>query len=77
MTSARTSEANRQTALKSIGPKTREEKAVVRLNALGHDLLSREVLLPGEDKDVLRELDERLRDELQPVGELLTPSPAT
>ena len=47
MTSARTSEANRRTALKSIGPKTQEEKAVVCLNALGHGLLSREVLLPG------------------------------
>jgi len=70
VTSARTSEANRRTALKSIGPKTQEEKAVVCLNALGHGLLSREVLLPGEDKDVLRELDERLRDGLQPVGDL-------
>jgi hypothetical protein len=28
------------------------------------------VLLPAEDKDVLRELDEHLRDELRPVGEL-------
>ena len=73
MTSVRTSEANRRSALQSIGPKTQEEeeeeKAVVRLIALGHCLLSREVLLPGEDEDVLRELDERLRDELQPVGE--------
>jgi hypothetical protein len=48
VTSARTSEANRRTALKSIGPKSQEEeKAVVCLNALGHGLLSREVLLPG------------------------------
>jgi hypothetical protein len=46
----------------------------VCLIALGHCLLSREVLLPGEDKDVLRELDERLRDELQPVGEPRTSS---
>ena len=70
MASVRTSEANRRSALKSIGPKTQEEeKAVARLIALGHCLLSREVLLPGEDEDILRELDERLRDELQPVGE--------
>ena len=68
MTSVRTSEANRRRALKSIWPKT-QEKAVVCLIALGHCLLSREVLLPGEDEDVLREQDERLRDELQPVGE--------
>jgi hypothetical protein len=47
VTSARTSEANRRKALESIGPKTQEEKAVVRLIALGHGLLSREVLLPG------------------------------
>jgi hypothetical protein len=45
VTSAGTSEANRQTALKSIGSKAREEKAVVRLIVLGHCLLSREVLL--------------------------------
>ena len=69
MTSVRTSEANRRSALKRIGPETQEEKAVACLIALGHCLLSREVLLPGEDEDVLRELDERLRDELQPVGE--------
>ena len=70
MTSARKSEANRRNALKSTGPKTQEGKAVVRLNALRHGLLSREVLLPDENGDDLTELDERLREELQPVGEL-------
>jgi hypothetical protein len=35
-----------------------------------HGLLSQDVLLPGEDEASLRELGERLRDELQPVGEL-------
>ena len=40
MTSVRTSEANRRSALKSIWPKTQEkEKAVVRLIALGHCLV--------------------------------------
>ena len=70
MTSERKAEANRRNALKSTGPKTPEGKAAVRLNALGHGLLSREVLLPGEDPEALRELGESLRAELQPVGEL-------
>jgi hypothetical protein len=70
MTSARKAEANRRNALKSTGPNTPEGKAAVRLNALRHGLLTQQILLPGEDEDVLRELDERLRAELQPVGEL-------
>jgi len=70
MTSDRKAESNRRNALRSTGPKTPEGKAAVRLNALKHGLLSREVLLPGEDEEALRELGERLRAELQPVGEL-------
>jgi hypothetical protein len=69
MTSTRKSEANRRNALKSTGPKSPEGKAAVRLNAIKHGLLSREVLLPGEDEDALRVLAESLRAELQPVGE--------
>jgi len=70
MTSDKKVEANRRNALKSTGPKTPEGKDAVRLNALKHGLLSQEVLLPGEDEATLRELGERLRAELQPVGEL-------
>src|ERR687893_2062167 len=70
MSSARKAAANRQNALKSTGPKTPDGKAAVRLNALRHGLLSEEILLPGEDEEALRELAERLRAELQPVGEL-------
>ena len=70
MTSEKKAEANRRNALKSTGPKTPEGNAIVRLNALKHGLLSREVLLPGEDEGVLRELAEGLRAELRPVGEL-------
>jgi len=51
MTSNRKAEANRRNARKSTGPKTPEGKAAVRLNALKHGLLSREVLLPGEDEE--------------------------
>ena len=70
MTSARKAEANRQNALKSTGPKTPEGKTAIRLNAVKHGLLAEEILLPGEDEDALRKLGERLRTELQPVGEL-------
>ena len=70
MTSDRKAEANRQNARKSTGPKTPEGKAAVRLNALKHGLLSQVILLPEEDEEALRELGERVRNELQPVGEL-------
>jgi hypothetical protein len=70
VTSKKKIEANRQNARKSTGPKTPEGKAAVRQNALKHGLLSQVVLLPGEDGEALQELGERLRAELQPVGEL-------
>jgi hypothetical protein len=63
-------EANRQNALQSTGPKTNKGKAAVRLNAMKHGLLSRDILLPNEDPDVLTELSEGLRVELQPIGEM-------
>ena len=70
MTSKKQAEANRRNALKSTGPKTQEGKDAVRLNAVRHGLLSQDVLLPGEDEAALKELGERLRAEVQPVGEL-------
>jgi hypothetical protein len=70
MTSEKQIQANRQNALKSTGPRTPEGKAAVRHNALRHGLLSKEMILHGEDEEALRELDENLRAELQPVGEL-------
>ena len=70
MTSEEKAQANRRNALKSTGPKTPEGKSAVRLNAVKHGLLSQEVLLPGEDEAALTELGVRLRDELQPLGEL-------
>src|SRR5829696_669729 len=70
MTSDKQIDANRKNALKSTGPKTPEGKDAIRLNALKHGLLSKEILLPGEDEEALMELGERLRHELQPVGEL-------
>ena len=70
MTSNKQARANRRNALNSTGPKTSEGKDAVRHNALKHGLLSQDVLLPEEDEAPLKELGERLRDELQPVGEL-------
>ena len=70
MTSDKQARANRWNGLKSTGPKTPEGKAAVRHNATKHGLLSRDVLLPEEDGTALEELSERLRGELQPVGEL-------
>jgi hypothetical protein len=70
MTSEKQAKANRENTLKSTGPKTPEGKDAVRLNAVKHGLLSQEVLLPGEDEAALTELGERVRADLQPVGEL-------
>jgi len=70
MTSDKKAEANRRNALKSTGPKTPAGKNLVRLNAVRHGLRAEEILIAGEDQDALEELGERLRAELQPVGEL-------
>ena len=70
MTSEKQVRANQRNALRSTGPKTPEGKDAVRLNATKHGLLAQEVLLPGEDEAALKELGDRLTDELQPVGEL-------
>ncbi len=70
MTSPKQIQANQRNAQKSSGPKTQEGKNAVRYNAMKHGLLAQVVLLPNEDEDALRELDERLRSELEPVGAL-------
>src|SRR5918999_1896743 len=70
MVSEKQNRANWRNALRSTGPKTPEGKDAVRLNATKHGLRSQEVLLPGEDGEALKELDENLRAELQPVGEM-------
>jgi len=70
MTSEKQIQANRRNAQRSTGPNTPEGKDAVRLNANKHGLRSQEVLLPGEDEEALKELDENLRAELKPVGEL-------
>lgn len=52
------------------GPKTTEGKAVTRLNAISHGLLSKQALLEGEEAKTLQDLTDRLYKELDPVGEL-------
>ena len=70
MTSPKKTQANRRNALKNTGPKTPEGKASVRHNAVKHGLLAQEILLPEEDEEALRDLNERLRAELRPEGEM-------
>jgi hypothetical protein len=63
-------EANRRNAAKSTGPKTPEGKAVSKMNALRHGLLSDTVLLPDEDEDRFEAFREGMLQQLQPAGEL-------
>jgi hypothetical protein len=68
VTSERRKAANQANARRSTGPKTPEGKAVIRLNALRHGLLARDVVLPGEDADAFEDLWNRVRADLSPVG---------
>lgn len=62
-------EANRENA-KLGGVKTEEGKAISKYNALKHGILSKEVLLEGEDEKSLVELGKRIRVDIEPVGEV-------
>lgn len=68
MTSERQMAANRANALRSTGPKTAKGKAAIRLNALRHGLLARDVVLPEEDADAFEELRNQVRASLSPIG---------
>lgn len=65
-------EANRANARKSTGPRTPEGRAVSKMNALKHGILSREVLVRGvharESARQFAALHQRFRDDWQPVG---------
>ncbi len=64
--------ANRRNAMKSTGPQTPAGRAVSKLNALKHGILSKEVLVRGphyrESPRELAALHQRFRDDLRPVG---------
>ncbi len=75
MTSDRQRRTNRENARSSTGPKTSGGKAAVRLNAMQHGLLCRDVVLPGEDAEAFEDLRNRVWADLVPAGpleELLT-----
>lgn len=64
-------EANRSNA-KLGGVKSEDGKAISRLNAIKHGLLSEVIFLPEEDEERLGELERQLQIELKPIGELET-----
>src|SRR6266849_1784508 len=68
MTSERQRAANRANARRSTGPRTPNGKMAVRLNALGHGLFARDVVLPGEDADAFEDLWNQVRATLSPLG---------
>ncbi len=70
MSTQKQTEANKNNAQQSTGPKTDEGKAVSKYNAIKHGLLSKEGLLEGEDEAILIEIGKRLRTELGPQTEL-------
>lgn len=65
-------EANRRNARKSTGPRTAAGRAVSRLNAVKHGILSREVLVRGvhgrESSREFTALHQRFTADLQPAG---------
>lgn len=69
MSSKKQVKANRENA-KRGGVKTPEGKEISKMNALKHGLLSKEVLLEGEDEMSLTELGKSIRKEVQPKGEM-------
>lgn len=62
--------ANRANAQLSTGPRTPEGKAVVRLNAVSHGILSEANMLPDEDPERFNAFSEAMRDHLAPANEL-------
>ena len=68
MTTSKQAEANRRNARRSTGPRTPEGKDSVRLNALRHGLLARDLILPDEDADAFEDLRNAIHAKLRPVG---------
>lgn len=52
------------------GPKTDKGKEISKMNALKHGLLSKAVLINGEDEDELLLLTKRIRSEIKPETEI-------
>lgn len=62
--------ANQANAQRSTGPRTAAGKAVASANARQHGILSRHLLLPGEDPAEFNALLQELMQDQQPVGTL-------
>ncbi len=52
------------------GPKTQEGKEISKMNALKHGLLSKEVLIDGEDGDELLAITHNFQNEFEPKSEM-------
>lgn len=70
MTSAARRQSNKENSRKSTGPRSARGKARSSANALSHGVLSRHILLPGEDPAEWSALLGQLMLELAPVGTL-------
>ncbi len=72
LTSLAKAEANKKNASKSTGPKTDDGKAVVKLNALKHGLLAKEMIIRAgdgkEDEKAFVAMLQDLCEELSPEG---------
>lgn len=68
-TSQKQIEANRENGKKG-GVKTEEGKAVSKYNAIKHGILTKDIVLPEEDAEELKELGKKLRTELAPANEM-------
>ena len=70
VTSNRRALANQKNAIKSTGPRTSAGKASSSANAIQHGILSRHLILPGEDREDYDALLNQLLMEQKPVGTL-------
>ena len=66
-TSSKQIEANQNNASKSTGPKTSAGKQRASLNALKHGMLSKDLLIDGEDEKDFKKLLDGLLDTHQPT----------
>lgn len=64
--------ANRANCLKSTGPRTEEGKRLASRNATVHGLLAGDILIKGESAEQYEIFRQRLRTDLDPVGQLET-----
>ena len=63
-------EANRMNAKKSTGPRTKEGKVKVNMNAIKHGMTAQTLVLPGEDPAALQERIDTWKDGLRPRNPL-------